>query len=147
MTDTVGAASSCFRPARRRDQRGFTLIETLVAFVVLVLVLAVILQISSRGARSERLAAEYARATVIANNRLVLLDEDGPLAETTRKGRIDGRYDWELRVRPAQVENPVADPGPVHTYIPFDVHVSVYWDSGGRSRKLTIDTLRLANRR
>lgn len=146
MTDTVGAASSSFRPAHGRDQRGFTLIETLVAFVVLVLVLAVILQISSRGARSERLAAEYARATVIANTRLALLDEDGPLAETTRKGRIDGRYDWELRVRPAQVENPVADPDLVHTYIPFDVRVNVSWDSGGRSRKLTIDTLRLANR-
>ena len=55
---------------RGRSQRGLSLIEVLVAFVVLALTLGVILQIFSGGLRNARLSDAYTRALLLAETRL-----------------------------------------------------------------------------
>ncbi len=129
----------------KQSQRGFSLLEVLVAFSVLVLILGVILQIFSTGARSERLSVEYAEAAVIARSQLALLEGGEPLSDGIKKGQIDDRYSWEVEVGQSQVINPGSDVNYQRSYTPYDVSVTVRWQSAGKSRQVRIDTLRLAN--
>ena len=59
--------------------RGMTLIEVLVAFVVLSVTMAAILQIFSGGMRNARLADSYSRAVFLAESKLAAAGIERPL--------------------------------------------------------------------
>ena len=84
-----------------RDQRGFTLIEVIVAFMMLALALTLLLGTLSGAARQVRYAEDAGRAALHAQT---LLDQVG-IGEPLRAGRSDGelddgRYRWSLEVAP-----------------------------------------------
>jgi general secretion pathway protein I len=88
---------------KRSRQRGYTLIEVLVAFAILALALTLLLGTLSGAARQVRWADEAGRAALHARS---LLDQLG-VGETLRPGQRsgdfeDGRYRWSLDVRPYQ---------------------------------------------
>lgn len=58
--------------------RGMTLIEVLVAFVVLSVTMAAILQIFSGGMRNARLADSYSRAVFLAESKLAAAELNAP---------------------------------------------------------------------
>ena len=65
-------------PASQR-QRGFTLIEILVAFMVLTLVLTVVFRIFSGGLRNVELSSDYTRAVLVAESQLTAAGITAPL--------------------------------------------------------------------
>lgn len=84
-----------------RDQRGFTLIEVIVAFMMLALALTLLLGTLSGAAKQVRHAEDAGRAALHAQT---LLDQVG-IGEPLRAGRSDGelddgRYRWSLEVAP-----------------------------------------------
>jgi general secretion pathway protein I len=86
---------------KRHSQRGFTLIEVIVAFMVLALALAIVLGTLSNASRQVRWSDDAGRAALNAQS---LLDDTG-VAETLAPGRHDGvfeggRYRWTLDVEP-----------------------------------------------
>ena len=54
----------------RRHSRGYTLVEVLVAFVILAMALSVLLRIFSGGVRNVGVSSDYAKAVLIAESRL-----------------------------------------------------------------------------
>ena len=83
------------------SQRGFTLIEVIVAFAVLALALAIVLGTLSNASRQVRWSDDAGRAALHAQS---LLDDTG-VAQTLVPGRSegtfeDGRYRWTLDVVP-----------------------------------------------
>ena len=93
---------------RPHSQRGFTLIEVIVAFMVLALALAIVLGTLSNASRQVRWSDDAGRAALHAQS---LLDDTG-VAETLAPGRHegvfeDGRYRWTLDVAPWR--EPAAD--------------------------------------
>lgn len=84
-----------FSPVRRAREAGFTILEVLVAFVLMAVTLAVILQVFSGGLRDAQLADEYARAVMIAQARLAGYTASDRLEEGTTGGREDA-YTWTL---------------------------------------------------
>ena len=92
-----------------RRARGYTLIEVLVAFVILALALTLLLGTLSGAARQVRWSDRAGRAALHAQS---LLDQVG-VAETLRPGTKsgefeDGRYHWSLQVTP--YEDPLLPP-------------------------------------
>ena len=86
---------------RMHPQRGFTLIEVIVAFAVLALALTLVLGTLSNASRQVRWSDDAGRAALHAQS---LLDDTG-VAETLVPGRSegvfeDGRYRWTLEVAP-----------------------------------------------
>jgi general secretion pathway protein I len=63
----------------RKTCRGMTLIEVLVAFIVLSVTMAVILQIFSGGMRNARLAESYSRAVFLAESKMAAVGLERPL--------------------------------------------------------------------
>lgn len=84
-----------------RRQRGFTLIEVIIAFALLALALTLLLGSLSGAARQIRTAEDSGRATLHAQSLLAQLG----VGETLQPGRTEGtfekgRYRWAMEVTP-----------------------------------------------
>lgn len=147
---------SALRPAH-----GFTLLEVMLAFVLLAGAMGLLIGMLSGGlrqvndGRSETEAALYAQS---------LLDELGVLAPI-RPGRSagqfgDGRYDYTLEISESRdpVPRPAPEPGALTTAdaaapvlptpfgdrpaVLYRIVLNVHWGSGGPGQSLAITTLR-----
>lgn len=125
-----------------RISRGFSLIEILVAFVILSLTLSVIMQIFSGGLRNIRRSDDYSRALYLAESRLAALGVEQPLREGAMSGELDRRFRWQSSVQPYR-EAVTADETPLKVVL-YRATVDVSWDDGGKTRSLELTSLRLA---
>ncbi len=123
---------------RTRAAAGFTLIEVLVAMVLLAVVVVAVLQLFGGGLRLVGTSGDHVTATLLASAKLDEL-AGGPLDEGTTEG-TDGIYQWTRQVALAPSLSPL-DPGsPEAAKIRLArVSVEVRW---GRSRRVELVTLR-----
>ncbi len=125
----------------RRRERGFTLIEVLVAMTVLALALVPLLRIYSGGATGADTADHYLRASAVAESLLASAGSEYSLQEGEITGRSAGKFDWTLTIRPYRPE--LNQNSPLEL---FEVEAAVRWTRGARTRRLTLTTLRAAER-
>ncbi|MEO6155685.1 MAG: prepilin-type N-terminal cleavage/methylation domain-containing protein [Thermomonas sp.] len=130
-------------PARAR-QRGYTLIEIIVAFAILALGLTLLLGTLSGATRQVRAAGDAGRAALHAQS---LLAEFGNLPQPQHhEGALEqGRYRWQFDVEPWQ--DPVAPVNPSRTdpnaaYLEH-LHLQVEWGEGAPSQRIEATSLRL----
>jgi general secretion pathway protein I len=132
-------------PAAAR-QRGFTLLEVIIAFAVLALALTLLLGTLSGSAREVRASADAGRAALHAQS---LLDQVGvgeALSPGNRDGEFeDGRYRWHLRIDPyvdptARTRDTI-EPGAARLML---LALDVEWGDGGPRQSLQLQTLRLS---
>jgi general secretion pathway protein I len=122
-------------------QRGFSLIEVLVAFMILAISLTVIFRIFSGGLRNIALSEDYARAVLVAESRMASAGVEAPLEAGTVSGRWDRRFRWR---RAVELYRPWSDDKPLSVPIQaFRVSVSVDWEHFGRTRSVTLSGIRL----
>jgi general secretion pathway protein I len=124
-------------------QKGFSLLEVLVAFAILSITLGVLLQVFAGGLRNITLSEEYTYAVLHAESLLAAIGSEEPLAEGAEEGEIDGTYFWRLTVTPYLEEELEPDDLDVDAY---RVEVEIYWGSDGRRRSIVLETLRLSPR-
>ena len=124
--------------ARRQDE-GFTLLEVLVALVVLATTVVAVLQLFGGGLRLARAAGDHADAALLASAKLADL-EPGPLTEGSTEG-TDGPYRWTRRVTLDPALLPVQPDTPEAMLIRLArVSVEVQW---GQGRRFELATLRV----
>jgi len=131
-----------------RDERGFTLLEVLVASVIAALAFGVLLPAAVGGIATVRNAGHYETAMTLARSHLALLGRNMATVAEASHGS-DGPYDWEVRVTPESVAG--SGGGIVNWYLHKDepsatlygVSVIVSWQTGDRRREVRIDTQRL----
>lgn len=125
-------------------QRGFTLIEVLVAFAILSLSLGVMMQLFSTGLRNVALAEQYSRATALAESQLASVGVEEPLSAGQQSGEFPDGYRWQVDVQPysspEEQDSGVTELLPVAAY---RVDVTVLWSEGSKDRSVTLTTLRL----
>lgn len=128
----------------RNQSRGMTLIEVLVAFVVLSVTLAVILQIFMGGMRNARLADSYSRAVFLAESKLAAVGVEQLLVAGEDAGQMGGMQ-WRVRITPAD-DGGAADRLllPVRLY---QISVNVVWSEDGRDRQVLLESARLGGRK
>lgn len=120
--------------------RGFSLLEVLVAFVVLALTLSVLMRIFSGGARNASLANDYSRAVLIAESKLEAAGVEYPLGAGGASGEEGEKFRWQLS---AQL---LPDAAPVQGAVAnglYQVEVSVTWEESGKQRALKLSTQRV----
>ena len=132
----------------RQTGRGFTLLEVMLAFVLLAMLMGLSIAALSNGLRQVRRAQDETEATLYAQS---LLDGIGVLAPITpgaRDGRFgDGRYRYRLDIREVPDPAPI---GPAPAAAPdlaqpprlYRVALLVQWGEGSAGQRLRLATLR-----
>lgn len=127
----------------KRASGGFSLLEVLVAFVILALTMTVMMRIFSGGLRNVGLADDYSRAVLLAESRLAELGVQ-PL-EGEASGEFDRQFRWHSMVRPWVDEG--GEPGMGAQPLPvrlMEIEVRVAWgEGGGKAREIGLSTLQL----
>jgi general secretion pathway protein I len=127
----------------RRDQ-GFTLLEVLVALVVLSTTVVAALQLFGGGLRLARTAGDHADAALLASAKLAEL-EPGSLKEGAEEG-TEGPYCWTRRVTLAPSLLPVAPDSAEAVIIRLArVNVEVRWGQGRRFELATLRAWRIGS--
>jgi general secretion pathway protein I len=157
---------ACGFPSRSRDlrvrrarvgvsvrdaQQGFSLLEVLVAFVILALVATALFGLFGGALRNASASEEWSRALLVAQSRLAEAANVQPLREGTTAGtEPDGRIAWQSVVAP--YIPPDANPdleraSETMTTRLFRITVDLrYAGDDGRDRTLSLSTVRLGAR-
>jgi len=134
------------RPGARRTA-GFTLIEVVVAFLLLSLVMATGFELFTQGMRRASDLEERAQALVVAQSRLAATGVESALKEGASSGHSeDGKYHWTVTVQKSP--EGAADPNqPIQTaYGLYRVEVVVRWSGAdSRERSFGLATLELGS--
>lgn len=136
---------------------GFTLLEMLVACMLLALAMGALMQIFSRGVNGATAAEQKARAMLFAESKFAGLGVEDALKEGESNGRFDDDYAWSLSVKPYVDPLPPAPPPAgaaadvnIDALLPvqlMEVTLVVSYAGGdNRERSLTLSTLALAPR-
>jgi general secretion pathway protein I len=136
---------------RHRPQSGFSVLEVLVAFIIVGLVVTALFRLFGGALGNAAAADEWTRALLVAESRLTLAASAVPLRETADAGTDDGgRIAWRTSVTP--YIPPDADPDlerlsqsmPTQLYrVSVDVR---FPGNAGRERSLSLSTVRLGPR-
>ena len=132
------------KPPLRR-QRGFSLLELLVAFTILALSLGVLMQIFSGSLRNVETTTDQAQATLLAQTLLASVGIEERLAEGESAGQVGDHFRWTLRVLPfveaPAADRPAAQPQALSIEL-WQVTAHVAWGSPDHERSIDLDTLR-----
>ena len=130
-----------------RAHRGFTLMEILVAFVVLAAAVGVLYRTFSAGLRNVDAVAGYSEAIAIAEARLAGLGLEQPLQEGDESGATeDRRFNWQVVVRPYTPPGSAQDQpgGFIAPHQLLRATATVTWDErGSQKRTVELSTVRL----
>lgn len=136
--------------------RGFSLLEVLVAFVVLAITATTIFRITSGALQSAGLVEEYSRALLIAETKLSELGVEKRVREGTEIGVVEGSpFAWQIVVQASPLMQEVSDvdgltPSAGIASMPVQLlqaEITVSWEAtASRRRQITLSTLRLAPR-
>lgn len=137
--------------SRRRLAAGFSLLEVLVAFVILALVVTALFRLYGGAMNNASAADDWTRALLVAQSRLELAAAADPLRERSDAGSDDdGRITWKSTV--AAWVPPDADPDLVQASqtMPTRLYrISVEVDfpgAGDHTRHLSLSTIRVGAR-
>ena len=130
-----------------RVQRGFTLMEILVAFVVLAAAVGILYRTFSTGLRNVDAVAGYSEAISIAESRITALGLEQTLQEGDESGTSeDRRFSWQVSVKPYTPPGsaPEQAGGFVAPHQLLRATVTVTWnESGDQKRTVELSTVRM----
>ena len=139
------------RPPRLRLTRGFSLLEVLVAFVIVALVGTALFGLFGGALNNASAADEWSRALLLAETRLAVAANAIPLREATDQGtEKDAPLRWQTKVEPYVTPETSEDLARASETTPtrvYRVTAEVHFPSDtGKDRVVSLSTLRLAAR-
>lgn len=126
------------------DCQGFTLLEVLVATALMGLVLVVLLQVLTGAMWAQETSLTHAGALQTADKVLQECCNTGDLSPRVYSGQ-DGRYSYQVRLtQQYELTLPATLDRRVRCSL---LQVTVSWEERGRSRSVSLETMRTASQR
>ena len=126
------------------SNKGFTLIEILVAISILSISLVVIFQLFSGGLKSSRLSDQYTKGIFHAKEKMEEILLSTEFLEEEAEGKFGDSYRWRSEIiRIEQAEDEEAK-------LPFDtfnIEVDVMWYEGDKEKHFAISTMKVVEKK
>jgi general secretion pathway protein I len=120
--------------------RGFTLIETIVAISILAISLVVLLQLFSGGLKSSKLSDEYTRGIFHAREKMDEILLAGDLTEGVISGEFNDGFKWRAEALLLDTKEAADVKLPFRA---FNIKVDIMWDAGGHEKHFAINAMKL----
>ena len=118
-----------------KRNKGFSLLEVLVAFSIMAIVLGVGLRIFSSGLHNAVVAEEYTLATQIAESLMAKVGIESELEVSESRGTELDKYHWQVVVtEPEELDQ---------AFRMLEVRVRVEWDDGSGDNNREVELLNL----
>ncbi len=131
-----------------RADRGFTLLEVLIAFVIAALAMGALFSGTVSGLDSTAVAARYDEAISLAKSHIAAIGRGAAIATQETSGADGESFTWHLRIREAASrqlaltdQDRANDVKPSRAVL-YDIVVTESWKAGGRTRQVTLATRR-----
>lgn len=118
------------------QQKGFSLLEVLVAFTLLAVTLGVMMKTLSSNSRGLVIASQHSQAATLAESLISEVGVTAPLEVSSLEGQSEDGYQWHLKVE----ENPMET-----GYLKgasFIVTAEISWGEARSGRRYVLSTLR-----
>lgn len=126
-----------------QPNKGFTLIEVVVALAILGIGLMVIIELFSGGLRLARASMEYTKAVNYARMKMEEMTVKPTIEEGTQEGESDDKaFRWQVGVKKIDllsIDKNVDYKPPIELY---QVKINVFWKSGTREKSTSVESLR-----
>jgi len=127
----------------RRSDKGFTLIEVVVALAILGVGLMVIIELFSGGLRLARTSMEYTKAVNFARTKMEEMTVKPAVVEGTEEGESDDKtFRWLVGVKKVDllsIDKSVDYKPPIELY---QVKIDVFWKSGTKEKSTSVESLK-----
>jgi len=116
---------------------GFTLLEVLVAFVLLATTVTVILQLFSSNIKALSVSEDYATAVIRAESKMREILDNDQLSENVWSETSPEGYRFDITVAQAYEVRTKDLPLKI-----LEIGVTMSWNKGGKNRSLTLNTMK-----
>jgi general secretion pathway protein I len=133
-----------YGPGFSASNRGFTLIEILVAISILSISLVVIFQLFSGGLKASRLSDQYTKGIFHAKEKMeeILLSTD--FAEEEAEGEFGDSFRWKSTIILIEQAEEEESKLPFNT---FNIRVDVMWYEGNKEKHFAISTMKVVEKK
>jgi len=128
-------------PVSLTSNRGFTLLEVLVAIAILGIAITVVLQLFSANLRAISVSGDYVSAATKAEAKMREILSDDKLSEKSSSETTDDGYRIDVSVTDALKER--TDNLQVRI---LEIDLTVHWTRGTKERSLAMKTMKLVNK-
>lgn len=135
-------------PLSRSSQDGFTLLEVLIAVMIMGLSITTIMQQFSVALRAGSKTQEVTKAVLHAKEKLEELKTKKDLSESTESGDFDDGHEWETQIIPyTYAEEDDAESYESLHYETFQLKAIVTRHFGERASQIELTTLKTVRKR
>lgn len=133
------------KPRLAHGQRGFSLLEVIVAFVILVLCVSVVLRVFGGSAMAAIINADYLQAVSVAEAKMAELKIFSETGSYRDNGETDGGFRWQVNAQAFNDSSATAVPfslgdDATTRYRLYTLEVNVAWGTYA-SREIALKTL------
>ena len=133
-----------------RSKAGFTLLEVLLAVVILGVSLTTILLQFQTALRAGSISQERTNAVIYAKEKLESLKIEDELSESSQSGTFENGYEWETEVSLYEYEEEDQEEDISYEDLrheTYKLRAAVKWNSGINKRQVELITLKTVTRK